>query len=64
LKILERYFDSVGAAQIADITRLFKWEKQSVEKAVNDLADRGRVQRNLELKNSPGQWIALAELAR
>jgi predicted transcriptional regulator len=64
LKILERYFDSVGAAQIADITRLFKWEKQSVEKAVNDLADRGHVHRNLELQNSPGQWIALAELAR
>jgi hypothetical protein len=64
LKILERYFDSVGAAQITDITRLFKWEKQFVEKAVKDLTDRGRVQRNLELKNSPGQWIALAELAR
>jgi predicted transcriptional regulator len=63
VKILERYFDSVGAAQITDITRLFKWEKQFVEKAVKDLADRGRVHRKLELKNSPGFWIALAELA-
>jgi hypothetical protein len=63
LKILDRYFESVGAAQISDITHLFKWENKIVEKAIEDLEDLGCVRRNLEIKNHPGQWIALAELA-
>ncbi len=62
-KILEKYFESVGAAQSGEIARLFRWESSALEKTLDDLASSGYILRGLELKNRPGEWVALAELA-
>ena len=60
--ILEKYFESVGAAQPGEIARLFRWEGPALEKALDSLAASGHIRRGLGLKNAPGEWIALAEL--
>jgi hypothetical protein len=62
VKILEKYFASVGAATSGEIARLFRWESSALEKALQGLVDRGNIKRGLELKNAPGEWFALAEL--
>lgn len=61
-KILGMYFESIGAAQIGDISRLFKWEKSAIDKSIHDLSAEGHVRREIELQNSSGEWIAVAGL--
>lgn len=56
------YFRSVGAAQVADLVRLFGWSAHEAERAIATLVQAGELCRGLELENRPGEWIALAEL--
>ena len=57
------YFRSVGAAQLRDLTKLFRWNTRVAERAMNTLVQAGELRRGLEMENQPGEWIALAELA-
>lgn len=57
------YFRSVGAAQLRDLTKLFRWNTRVAERAMNTLVQAGELRRDLEMENQPGEWIALAELA-
>jgi hypothetical protein len=61
-QLTERYFRSVGAAQLKDIMKLFGWTAQQADKAVNELVDSGLVERALKLELKKGEWIALVEL--
>lgn len=61
-KLAERYFCSVGAAQLRDLTKLFGWTKEQAEKAVDALEQAGCLRRGLELENHSGEWIAIPEL--
>jgi hypothetical protein len=61
-KLLELYFESVGAARIADIVKLFGWEPKRANQSVNDLAQAGKVIRGLEVEGQTGEWIALKDL--
>jgi hypothetical protein len=62
IKILEKYFESVGAAQSWEVARLFRWENNALEKALESLSNTEYIQRGLELKNTSGEWISLSEL--
>lgn len=62
-KLLELYFESVGAAQSRDVRRLFGWESELAARAMDRLTQSGR----LRLADHPGQsgeWLALAGLCR
>jgi uncharacterized protein YcaQ len=56
------YFRSVGAAQLADLVRLFRWAPSEAERAVEALSQAGELRRELDLENRPGEWIAVKEL--
>jgi hypothetical protein len=58
-KLITLYFISVGAAQIRDVTKLFQWKKNIVEKELNNLVDKDILKRDLTLENHTGEWIAL-----
>ncbi len=61
-KLLELYFSSVGAAQIADIVKLFGWEPEQAESSVNKLVETGKLIRGLQADGQKGEWIALKDL--
>jgi len=56
------YLQSVGAAQIRDLTRLFGWNSSHAERTVEELIQQGQVKRGLELEDQPGEWIAVEAL--
>lgn len=61
-KILELYFNMVGAAQMKDVNRLFGWGVDVTKRAANQLAEGGK----LIMTGHPqhvGEWIALKEVS-
>ncbi len=62
--LVELYLKSVGAAQAADVHKLFGWPRAQCEQAVEQLAGTGALIRGLKVAGQPGEWIALAELVR
>ncbi len=62
VKLVEWYLRSVGAAQEQDVARLFGWEKQKLDKALQVLREDGVIQTGLELDRLSGNWLALTEI--
>ncbi len=60
-RLLELYFDSVGAAQLTDVTKLFGWGKELSNRTVARLIQRGRLIPALHPQKS-GEWLALPKL--
>lgn len=61
VKLLELYFNMVGAAQIRDAQKLFGWGNEVVKRAVGRLVEAG----NLVLAEHPkraGEWVAVKEV--
>lgn len=56
------YLQSVGAAQIRDLTRLFGWTLSQADRAAEELTQLGQLIRGLELENEPGEWFAVEAL--
>jgi hypothetical protein len=63
-KILELYFQSVGAAKIRDLVKLFGWKPADIEQAIGHLEYAGLIQKHQALDNHPGEWMILSELLR
>ena len=67
-KLLELYFQSVGAAQMRDLRKLFRWESAVTERAVKKLVEQGRIVGNVKREDTLtgtrkiGEWLALGEL--
>ena len=67
-KLLELYFQSVGAAQMRDVNKLFRWGNPVAERAVKKLIEGGRIAGNVKREDTlkgtrkSGEWLALAEL--
>ena len=60
-KLLELYFDMIGAAQIRDVQKLFGWGNEVVKKSVGKLMEGGK----LILAEHPkvsGEWMAVKEV--
>jgi hypothetical protein len=60
-KLLEIYFDLVGAAQLRDVTKLFGWSNEVGKRVIGKLADANK----LILTDHPkftGEWVAVKEV--
>jgi hypothetical protein len=57
------YFQSVGAAQGRDLSRLFSWTPAETAHILDQLAAAGEITRDLQHESLPGEWFALPELA-
>jgi hypothetical protein len=61
-KLSALYFQSVGAAQMKDVVKLFGWGPEITSRAVKRLLDGGILTGGLRLEGQPGEWFALTEL--
>jgi len=62
-RLLELYFQSVGAAQARDALKLFGWPAQLIARTLNRLEEKELV-RSAAHPAREGEWLALAELCR
>ena len=62
-RLVQQYLLSVGAAQLRDVSKLFRWGSNQVERTIDDLVSGGILVRGLDLENNTGEWVALAELS-
>jgi hypothetical protein len=56
-KIIALYFDSVGAAQVPDIVKLFGWSTSEIDRVVTDLVSSNFLSNHQEIEGIPGEWI-------
>jgi hypothetical protein len=61
-KLAELYFLSVGAAQLKDLVRLFRWDTRQAKRAVTGLAQSGILCADVEVPETPGEWFALRQI--
>jgi len=61
-KLMELYFNSVGAATVRDITKLFGWPLELVNRTVARLAQAGIVATGVSHPQLSGEWMALPEV--
>jgi len=61
-RLARAYLHIVGAAQRADVAKLFGWRPQQVETALKSLVSEGSLVGGLELEGKPGEWFAIPEL--
>jgi hypothetical protein len=61
-KLMELYFNSVGAAQEGDAAKLFGWSKELISRTISGLVTkRGLLQ--VEHPNHKGEWFSLPEIS-
>jgi len=60
-KLLELFFDMLGAAQLRDVNKLFGWGNEVVKTAVSKLFAGGNLVETTHPK-SAGEWIALPKI--
>jgi hypothetical protein len=61
-KLLELYFKSVGAAQLTDLSKLFRWRPPDLQGTLNGMIQSGFLGSGLEIDGEPGEWLALRVL--
>lgn len=62
-KLLELYFESVGAAQLRDVNRLFGWPPELAKRALAGLARRETIV-TAQHPTQSGDWFALTKICR
>jgi hypothetical protein len=62
-KLLELYFESVGAAQMRDLNKLFGWGNELVNRTVARLMEGAKLKIS-EHPKQKGEWLALTELCK
>jgi predicted transcriptional regulator len=62
-KLLELYFNMVGAAEVRDVNKLFGWGNEVVKKAVNRLVESGKLV-NAEHPKLDGRWMGLGKVCK
>ncbi|MBE0672955.1 MAG: winged helix DNA-binding domain-containing protein [Anaerolineales bacterium] len=62
-KLLELYFNMVGAAQLRDVNKLFGWGNEVVKKTVNRLVESGKLV-NTEHPKFDGEWLGIKNICK
>ena len=60
-KLVELYFESVGAAQERDVQKLFGWQSELTKRTVTSLIDKGKLI-EVDHPSQKGTWISLSKL--
>lgn len=61
-KLAELYFESVGAARIEDLIRLFGWPRPQTERTLKALIEAERLRGPARLAGEAGEWYVLRRL--
>jgi hypothetical protein len=61
-KLVKLYFDSVGAATVQDVTKLFGWPQDLVRRTLAKLGQAGTLLEGLSHPQLKGEWTALPEV--
>ena len=62
-KLLELYFNMVGAADVRDVNKLFGWGNEVVKKTVGKLVESGKLL-NGEHPKSAGEWVGISGVCK
>jgi len=62
-KLIELFFESVGAAQESDVNKLFGWKKELTARTITSLVEK-RMLVESEHPKQKGQWLALPKLVK
>ena len=62
-RLVELYFDSVGAAQERDVNKLFAWQKELTARTIAGLVEKRKLVES-EHPKQKGEWLVLPELCR
>ncbi len=61
-KLAELYFESVGAARVGDLMKLFGWSRPQAERTLQALSEAGRLRGPVRLEGESGEWYAITRL--
>lgn len=61
-KIIELYFESVGAAQLPPLIKLFGWKSEYIEQSIGRLEKKQVIRTRQSITNRTGEWILLTKL--
>ena len=61
-KLLDLFFKSVGAAQVRDVNKLFRWGTLVMERAMNRLIERKQILAGVMREDKDGEWLVLKDL--
>ena len=61
-KLLSLYFQSVGAAQMRDVAKLFGWPPEITHRTVKRMSEKAMLKSGVTLNGQPGEWFVLPEL--
>ena len=62
-KLLELYFDMLGAADLRDVNKLFGWGNDVIKRAVSKLVESGKLVK-VEHPKSAGEWVVVKEVMK
>jgi uncharacterized protein YcaQ len=60
-KLVELYFESVGAAQERDVQKLFGWQSELTKRTIAGLIEKGKLV-EVDHPTQKGTWVALMKL--
>jgi hypothetical protein len=61
-KLVNAYLLSVGATQMRDLAKLFRWPKKHLEDTMQALIASKAITPGLQLADHPGEWMAIPDL--
>jgi hypothetical protein len=61
-KIIELYFNSVGAAQSRDLSKLFSWKPTEYHEVIKQLVDKKVIVDQQRIEGINGEWMVLTKL--
>jgi hypothetical protein len=63
LNLVELYFQSLGAARESDVSKIFGWRKELVNRTVGRLVEKGKLIQT-EHPDDKGEWFSLPDLSQ
>lgn len=61
-ELVKKYFLSVGAAHLRDVSKIFQWNSSYLGKAIDDLIATDILVREQDINNNADRWLVLADL--